>query len=159
VGELRPTPDDSPTLADRSIDIARPPERVFEWIADPRAMLAWQPMPIELVDAPTSLAAGARFVMRVRAAGRAWDSPTEVLALEAPRLLAMRSRAAHLWLTTEWRLSPTDAGTRVQVRTSREPPRGIERAMQVFYGSKMRAFCDSSARQQLDALRRYAESR
>ena len=104
---------------DRDIVIARPPEVVFDYLADVERFPQWQPA-IERAErvTPGPLEPGSR----VRLVVRAPTGPTELLgvvdALERPSLLGVRSQGGPVEVTARCTIVPEGAGSRLRLTAS-----------------------------------------
>jgi hypothetical protein len=102
-----------PFLAEATLDIAQPPEVVFDKLADHDGWPAWMPASF----APTGRSLGVLKVghrPRVRIAGAPLASPIEISIVERPTQLAWKG-AAGKWLFAEHRFTfeAIRSGTRV----------------------------------------------
>jgi uncharacterized protein YndB with AHSA1/START domain len=100
----------------RSIDVAAPPEEIFDLLADPRrhpeldgsGTLTGRP------TGPDRLSLGARFGMSLHFHGVPYRVTNTVVEFEEGRLIAWRHFYRHVW---RWELEPVDVdgrpGTRV----------------------------------------------
>lgn len=99
---------------DREIDVARPPEVVFDYLADVARFPEWQPA-IERAEqlTPGPLAQGTRLRLVIRAPTGPTEVTGEVVALERPSMLAVRTLTGPAGVDARCTLSPAGAGTRV----------------------------------------------
>jgi uncharacterized protein YndB with AHSA1/START domain len=100
---------------ERSIEIARPPEDVYAYVADPANLPAWQG-PVEGVDwAGGPAEAGETFRERRTFIGRRVESTVEVLAADPGREFSVRARPGPIELVARHFLSRAGEGTLVRV--------------------------------------------
>ena len=104
---------------DREIVVARPPEVVFDYLADLERLPQWQPA----VERAESLTAGPlRPGGRVRLVLRGPTGPVEVLGevvtVERPSVLAVRTSSGPAAVEAGCALTPDGDGTRVRVSAS-----------------------------------------
>jgi uncharacterized protein YndB with AHSA1/START domain len=99
---------------ERSIEIAAPPERVYEVIMDPRRLGEWVTIHRSLDDAPPgNLRTGSELTQRLRLAGRGFTVHWVVVENDPARRVVwegrgpLRSRAGVTYV-----LAPSQAGTR-----------------------------------------------
>ena len=106
---------------DHEIVVARPPEAVFDYLADVARFPEWQPA-IERAEqlTPGPLAAGTQLRLIIRGP----TGPTEVTGaierLERPSLLAVRSLSGPAAVEASCALSPDGQATRVRFTASIE---------------------------------------
>lgn len=110
-----------------STDLAATPEAVWRVLAEPRRRGEWNEK-IVRVERRTSGASrlGERYELRYRLAGHEREMEAEVVAHEAPRLLAVREHAPaepERAVILTWLLEPTADGTRItqEVDLTRAP--------------------------------------
>ena len=109
-----------------SIDIAAPPESVFDVISAPERLPEWNGS-IERAyranpDQPVCM--GSRAVCSGKLLGQTLESETEVIAYAPPREFATRAIRGPK-LVTRFTLSPLEPGTRVRVDVSGDVPGGL----------------------------------
>ncbi len=105
--------------------IARPPEAVFEWVADyrnvPRVLegvTRWRP----LTDRVRGR--GARFEVEMRALGLPLGNVLEIDCWTPPRSIGWRSVAGPIEQAGCWRFEPVPGGTEVTLTIDYRPPGG-----------------------------------
>ncbi len=99
--------------ASRTITIARPPEAVFAFVTDGTTAPRWRPGVTD-VALETGSGLGARYRQGVRGpGGRRVAADYEVTAFEPLRRLAFTVTAGPVRPIGEYRLEPSDAGTRL----------------------------------------------
>jgi dehydrogenase/reductase SDR family member 12 len=99
---------------DREIVVARPPEAVFDYLADVERFPQWQPA-IERAErlTPGPLAPGSQLRLVIRAPTGPTDVTGEVVALTRPSLLAVRTLTGPAAVDARCTLRPDGEGTRV----------------------------------------------
>jgi uncharacterized protein YndB with AHSA1/START domain len=97
-----------------SVDIARPPDEVFAYLADPSNLPAWQESAVE-AHREGGPGLGARVVERRRMLGHEVESTLEVSEYEELRLLTLRTVKGPIPLEVRHALSPSGTGTRLEV--------------------------------------------
>jgi uncharacterized protein YndB with AHSA1/START domain len=112
--------------SEAAVEIAAPPERVFEWLADPALNGRWHGTQIEWLPADrAALRRGYRSEEIEPLPDRSWNptmrpAPTavEVTRYEPP--FAFDARFRHRFATTDvrHRLEPAGAGTRLRLETT-----------------------------------------
>ncbi len=86
-----------------TVEIARPPEDVFELLSDIERLSEWQTSAVEAhTDGP--LAEGSRVKEKRRLLGRELDTELEVVAYEPPRRLTLRSLGGPVKFTVDHEL-------------------------------------------------------
>jgi len=108
-------PDDAPRIVSAAREIAAPPDRIFELIADPAQQPQWDGNDnlVEAAPGQRVRAVGDRFVMTTTKGN---TRENHVVEFEEGRRIAWRPAEVdrepfgHLW---RWELSPTDGGTMV----------------------------------------------
>ena len=92
-----------------TVEIARPPEDVFELLSDIDRLSEWQTSAVEAhTDGP--LAEGSRVREKRRLLGRELDTELEVVAYEPPRKLTLRSLGGPVKFTVDHELVAHDGG-------------------------------------------------
>ena len=94
----------------RTIEIARPPDDVFAFVADLDNLPRWQPS-VREVEWDDPLEEGATFAETRELLGRRARSRLEVTVLEPPRELTIRVVEGPVPLTVRHLLEPSDRGT------------------------------------------------
>jgi carbon monoxide dehydrogenase subunit G len=106
---------------ERDVAVGRPPEVVFDYLADVQRFPQWQPA-IEKAEqvTPGPLAAGSR----VRLVVRGPTGPTEVLgeisALDRPTLIAVRSLGGPADVQARCGIAPDGGGSRISLTATIE---------------------------------------
>jgi uncharacterized protein YndB with AHSA1/START domain len=105
-----------------TVEIARPPEAVFELLSDIERLPEWQ---TSAVDAHTEgpLAEGSRITEKRRLLGREVDTELEVVAYEAPTRLALRSLGGPVKFTVDHELVAHGGGTQLKFVAVAKPGR------------------------------------
>ncbi len=93
---------------EETIEIGRPVEEVFAYVADPENLATWSGVVLEVRKD-----AGDRFTLVQKFLGRRFESPCEVIASEPNRRYAFRSTGGPIPLTFTWTCEPSGAGTRL----------------------------------------------
>jgi carbon monoxide dehydrogenase subunit G len=96
------------------IEVARPPEAVFDFLTDPRRLPEWQKSTVEVRREGTGpLRIGERFTEVHRAMGRDVESVVEVAEIERPSVFALVIVEGAVPLDGRWTFAATATGTRV----------------------------------------------
>ncbi len=100
---------------DQEIVVARPPEAVFDYLADVARFPEWQPA-IERAEqlTPGPLAAGTELRLVIRGPTGPTEVTGAVVSLERPSLLAVRPSSGPAAVEANCALSPDGEGTRVR---------------------------------------------
>ncbi len=93
-----------------SVEIARPVDEVFDYVADPAHLPEWQESAIE-VDKLSDT----RWKEKRRIAGRLIETEVEVVELEPGARLFLHSDAGSVELDVDHRFTKTEGGTRIDV--------------------------------------------
>lgn len=104
-------------VVEESIFIPKPPQEVFDYVADPNKLPEWQSTIVEaqqLDDGPVKL--GTRSQGTSKILGRRFDWTTEVTEFEPPRRAVMRSVGGNLNFTVAFTTEPEGDGTRYTSR-------------------------------------------
>jgi uncharacterized protein YndB with AHSA1/START domain len=106
---------------DREIVVARPPEAVFDYLADVARFPQWQPA-IERAEqlTPGPLAPGTGLRLVIRAPTGATEVTGEMVAVERPTLLAVRTLTGPAGVEGRCALTPDGDGTRIRFSASIE---------------------------------------
>jgi uncharacterized protein YndB with AHSA1/START domain len=97
------------------VAIRSTPERVFEYLVDPKRMVEWVGGLKEVrLPGRSRIEAGARCVQVMEEGGRRVEVEAEVLAVDPGRRLDMRLRSEILEATNGFRLTAEEGETRVQ---------------------------------------------
>jgi carbon monoxide dehydrogenase subunit G len=125
-----------------AVEIARPPQDVYAYLADPTNLPRWQEE-VEAVEHPGegALAGGATFRERRTFLGRRLESTVEVVASEPGREFTIRTRGGPVPFTVEHLLRETGEGlTELRVTATAQVPsmlklvaRGAERAVRARF--------------------------
>ncbi len=100
--------------ARHSIEIARPPEDVFAYLADGERMKRWIGGLLEFTPLDGSEPRpGSRARQRVQQAGRTFAVESEITEFEPNERLTARIEGRAFTSTVSYRLEPTDGGTRL----------------------------------------------
>jgi carbon monoxide dehydrogenase subunit G len=102
---------------EHSVQISCSPEEVFERLTDVPRLPEWQSSAVE-VRADGPLAHGSRVFEKRRLMGRELDNELEVVALDPPRRLTLRSLGGPVKLTIDHELAAFDGGTRLTIVAS-----------------------------------------
>jgi uncharacterized protein YndB with AHSA1/START domain len=95
-----------------TLEIARPVEEVFDFLAEVSNLPRWQKSSISVhADGPMEVGTRVREVRRFL--GRRLENDLEVTEFERPRLLTLRATSGPVPFTVRHELSPTDRGTRL----------------------------------------------
>jgi carbon monoxide dehydrogenase subunit G len=138
-----------------SVEIARPIEEVFAYLADPHNVTEWQDATVGVQfddDAPVAI--GTRYEQEIHIPGRQIDSTVEVTAHEPPHLFSIRSSGGPLDFAVEHRLEASGEGTRVTVEAEGEA-KGVLR----FAGPMMGPMVAHGMKQDFERLKRIVEER
>jgi carbon monoxide dehydrogenase subunit G len=103
-----------------TLAIKRPPKAVFELLSDIERLPEWQSSAIE-AHTTELLAEGSRFSERRRLLGREVAGEVEVVALEPPRRLTLRSLGGPVKFTVDHELAEAGDGTQLTVVAEGEP--------------------------------------
>jgi carbon monoxide dehydrogenase subunit G len=100
---------------DREILVARPPDVVFDYLADVERFPQWQPA-IEWAEqlTPGALAPETRLWLIVRGPTGPTEVTGAIVSLDRPTLLAVRTLSGPATVEAGCALSPEGAGTRVR---------------------------------------------
>jgi carbon monoxide dehydrogenase subunit G len=106
---------------DREIVVARPPEAVFDYLADVKRFPQWQPA-IERAEqlTPGPLAPGTKLRLVIRAPTGATDVTGEIVALDRSSLLAVRTLTGPAAVEASCSLAAAGDGTRVTFKATIE---------------------------------------
>lgn len=105
------------------IEIARPMEDVFAYVADPSKLASWQTNTVSVVqenDGPLGLGTRLREVHRAPG-GRELESLVEVSEFEPPKLFALRMLEGPLPIDGRITLEPSGESTRMSFHCSGRP--------------------------------------
>lgn len=109
-------------LLEESIEIAAPPQRVWELVSDLPRMADWSPTVTSMkVYGEEPIALGTRTSNRNQDGELVWQTHAEVTRFDPPTVIAFR--VEENWVTWSFSLAPSDAGTTLVQR--REAPDGV----------------------------------
>jgi carbon monoxide dehydrogenase subunit G len=104
------------------IEIARPPEDVYAYLADPRNLADWQEEVAEVRGATGEpLPAGAAFTEVRTFLGKRIESEIEVIGSDPGREYSLRSRTGPVRFSVRHLLEPAGAGTRLRLVGEADP--------------------------------------
>jgi uncharacterized protein YndB with AHSA1/START domain len=99
---------------EQSIEIARPPQAVFDFLTDPEHLPEWQTSTVEVRrERIGPLEVGERFTEVHAAMGRKLESTVEVAERTPPSAFALKILDGAMPLDGRWTFEPTNEGTRV----------------------------------------------
>jgi uncharacterized protein YndB with AHSA1/START domain len=99
---------------EQSIEIARPPQAVFDFLTDPERLPEWQTSTVEVRrERSGPLEVGERFTEVHAAMGRRLESTVEVAESTPPSAFALKILDGAMPLDGRWTFEPTADGTRV----------------------------------------------
>ena len=112
---------------ERSTEIARPPEEVFDALTDLSGLVHWAPTVAETRNAPDRpLRAGDTFEQTIRVAGVDLETDWTVIDVERPRHVRYECRGrSGGWLNMTQRVVGTNGGSRVELKLDYELPGGV----------------------------------
>lgn len=133
------------------VHIDRPPQAVFEWVADHRNVPSvlegigrWQPL-------GRATGEGARFDVEMRALGVPLENVLVLDSWRPPRGLSWRSESGPIAQRGGWRFQAKEGGTDVRLEIAYQPPGGA-------LGGLLAGAVDSTVRRRLErALERMKE--
>src|SRR5690348_6209143 len=97
-----------------TIDIARGPDDVFDYLTDVEKLPRWQKSLLEArADGPFQQ--GTRILEKRSLFGREAETELEVTAFEPPKRLTLKTTRGPVELEVDHQLEPNDAGTRLFV--------------------------------------------
>jgi len=97
------------------IDIARPPVRVFEYVATPALWPTWHPATASVREVPNRpLLTGETMIEGIRAVGRRFEARWTVLAWESPGLWVIAAATTNGDARIVYRIAPARDGCRFQ---------------------------------------------
>jgi carbon monoxide dehydrogenase subunit G len=99
---------------DFTVEVARPPQEVFELMTDLARLPEWQASAVES-KADGALHEGARIAERRRVMGRELETQLEVTGFDPPRQLTLKALNGPIRFTVDHRLAEADGGTRLRV--------------------------------------------
>jgi uncharacterized protein YndB with AHSA1/START domain len=104
------------------IEIAVPPDRVFQALVDPRQVVQWwgQSGMYRATEYRSDLRVGGKWTtIGVAGEGRSFEATGEYLEIDPPRLLVhswIASWTGDVKTTVRWELEPTKSGTLIRIR-------------------------------------------
>jgi uncharacterized protein YndB with AHSA1/START domain len=118
------------------VEIARPPDEVFDYLTDTKKLPEWQASAVESrADGP--LAEGSRIVERRSLFGREAETELEVTCYEPGRRLSLRSVSGPLNFSIDHLLDGIEGATRLHV-TAAARPAGLLRFAKPALASRAR---------------------
>jgi carbon monoxide dehydrogenase subunit G len=109
------------------IEIARPPEDVFAFIADARNRPQWdESVGTEELTSPEPIGVGSTVRTTLRSMGRTYVYTWEIKQHESPSRQRIESTSGPFPTTLEYLLQPSPAGTQLQFSVTGDP-RGVLR--------------------------------
>ena len=113
-----------------TVQISRPPEEVFAFVADARNRPLWdESVGTEELTSPEPIGVGSTVRTGLRSMGRDYVLTWEVTEHEPPSRQTIESTSGPFPTTLEYRLSPQDGGTLVQFSLTGRPT-GLLRLLQ-----------------------------
>lgn len=138
------------------ISIRRPPEAVFDWVADYRHVAnvlegvdRWEPLQRQ------TRGTGARFEVAVTALGISLENVLVLDRWEEPRSIGWRSESGLVQQTGRWDFRPRDGGTSVSLSIGYVPPLGLVGRLVV---PEVDAAVKGRLRHALEAMKRVLEA-
>ena len=123
------------------VDVHRPVEDVFAYIADPSNLPEWQQTDAVEQLTPGPVATGTRLSEKRTLLGRRIESISEVTCFDPGRRFDVRVVSVYARVTDRWTFEPLAGGTRVQFSTEGEARalfRPIERVIAVVMERRRR---------------------
>jgi uncharacterized protein YndB with AHSA1/START domain len=97
-----------------AVEIARPPQEVFDFLTDPERLPEWQTSTVEVRrERSGPLEPGERFKEVHAAMGRRLESTVEVAEITPPSAFALKILDGAMPLDGRWTFEPAGGGTRV----------------------------------------------
>lgn len=113
------------TVVRTAIEIAAPPEQVWEVLMDPRRLGDWVTIHRELRDAPARLQRGSTFAQTLNLRGAHLHVEWTVVDLDPPRRAVWEGRGpVHSRASIVYELSPAPTGTRFDYANEFKTPGG-----------------------------------
>ena len=134
---------------EETVEIGRPVEEVFAYVADPENLATWSGVVLEVRKD-----GGDRFTLVQKFLGRRFESPCEVITSEPNRRYAFRSTGGPIPLTFTFTCEPSGAGTRLTEVGEGEPGTFFTLVGPLFEKAAKR-----QVRHDLDTLKDLLESR
>jgi uncharacterized protein YndB with AHSA1/START domain len=108
------------------VEVGRPPEAVYEFLADPANLPRWQEEVLEVRDTTGQpLAAGATFTEVRSFVGKRVESTVEVTASEAGREFSLRTLSGPIRFSVRHLLQPSSGGTLLRFEGEADPGRAF----------------------------------
>jgi carbon monoxide dehydrogenase subunit G len=105
-----------------SVDIARPREEVFAFVADARNRPRWDDsVDSEELTSPEPIGTGTTVRTRLRSMGRDYEYTWEVTEHQPPERMTIESTSGPMSTTLDYRLASRDGGTEVQFVVTGRP--------------------------------------
>ena len=105
---------------ENTVEIARPPEEIFEILSDIERLPEWQTSAVEAhTEGP--LAEGSRVTEKRRLLGREVDTELEVVAFQPPRRLTLRSLGGPVKFTVDHELVAHGGGAQLRFLAEARP--------------------------------------
>jgi carbon monoxide dehydrogenase subunit G len=111
---------------ERTIDIAAPPERVYEVVMDPRHLENWVTVHEALIEAPDGeLKEGSELVQCLKLAGRKFNVHWKVVQDDCPKRVVWEGQGpVHSHAKVVYELEPNGDGTRFSYMNQYDLPGG-----------------------------------
>jgi uncharacterized protein YndB with AHSA1/START domain len=104
-------------LVEDTIEIAAPPERIWDYLIDPDKGVLWQQSMLELAkEGPGAIEKGSTYRGVIKVAGRKMPWTAEVTELEPNRRVAYKSTESPVSFTIQHTLENLGGRTRMSVR-------------------------------------------
>lgn len=141
-----------------TIEIAAPPQKIFEFLTDPKHLQAWQPDVVEARPLPPGgLQVGAHVGATVEEYGRRFDVDLLVAAMERNERIAYRMEAPTASARVEYRLVQWGDQTLV-VNTAEMRPKGFLSSLYPLLKGLIKRMVQRKMRTRLTLLRAAIES-
>jgi uncharacterized membrane protein len=139
----------SPIKVEETVEIDRPADEVFAYVANPENLPTWTGVVLEVRKD-----GGDRFTLVQKFLGRRFETPCEVTASEPNRQYVYRSTGGPIPYTFSYTLEPSGAGTRLTHTGEGEPGSFFSLVGPLFERAAKRQF-----RHDLETLKDLLESR
>lgn len=114
------------TRIERSVEISRPPEEVFDLLRDARSLIRWVTVLREARDAPERLTTGDAFEQSIRILGSRVESTWTASNVDEPRAIRYEATArVEIPITMVQTIRPTDGGAAVDLEVEYDLPGGL----------------------------------